>query len=369
MLQADISRTGAYYSKNFERFSTIKWEHTENFGRIGCPTLVIDQDFVYSIYFNGYLAVIDLDQGYKAWGLQLDIGSARDVILSEDIAYIAGTNGTICALDLKSREIKWFIRLSRATVSGILVFDEKLCVSSNDGFLYTLNCNTGQLLWSFKTTSGMRISMPSIKKDKIFISSRDGKLYSVDKQTGEQVWKHEIGPVDTVSCPTVIGEFIYILNKEGTFNQIEANTGERIHNYSLPPAIRSFDPPSIADHYLCFASPVGVCVFDLNSGQEIWKRSDKTFFFAKTLAVNETLLVIGTGQILAFDLETGKTLWSFEVPPPKGWQFKPKLWRAQLTNLVKKTITGTTFTELSIPVVNDQTMFVGTSESRIFALE
>jgi len=147
-------------------------------------------------------------------------------------------------------------------------------------------------LWKAKV--GMGFSCFAIEGDRIYTMGHDegtDTIYCLDNETGDEVWTYDFeappyakgaegGPTST---PTLHEEKVYTLNRTG--------------------------------HLFCL---------DRTSGTKVWERNLTEEFgleiphygFSGSPLVAKDQLIIDAGKIIAFDLETGDTIWETEVYKP-----------------------------------------------------
>ncbi|MFL6416044.1 MAG: PQQ-binding-like beta-propeller repeat protein [Bryobacteraceae bacterium] len=236
-------------------------------------------------------------------------------------------------------KLKWAFGFPNATaLYGQTVVDGKVFVSSNAGYVYSLDARKGCVHWSFKPTSAVRSGIviaplkASSTRYAAFFGDIHGNVYAIDASTGEQIWKINVDPhpfVRITTAPKVYEGRVYV-------------------------PVTSLEEGEASN-------PVGVCctfrgmvvALDSESGRQIWKTytiAEKPKFLGKNSAGKDLMgpsgagvwtspaldpkrraLYIGTGNqfseppvdttdaVMAFNMDTGKVLWTFQETHADIW--------------------------------------------------
>jgi len=224
-------------------------------------------------------------------------------------------------------------------------------MTSETGLLQAWPTGGPERLWSFEEC-GIGYSGPAIVGDRLYIlGARDGEelLLCVDVKTGKQLWATPIGPEYENSwgngprgTPTVDGEFIYTIGGKGFLVCIRAEDGDLVWSKAMQdfggkvPVWGYSESPLIHGEKLLY-TPGGeqgaIVALDKATGDLLWQTpelTDRAHYSSivvkqhagKTMGVQ--LLV---SQLVGFDLEDGKVLWTVPwggsvavVPTPVFWQ-------------------------------------------------
>ncbi|HTS48394.1 MAG TPA: PQQ-binding-like beta-propeller repeat protein [Bryobacteraceae bacterium] len=231
-----------------------------------------------------------------------------------------------------------------------------------------------KLKWAYGfPNESIRSAQPTVVGDRVFVGSSAGSVYSLDAKTGCVYWKYDAGA--TVRTAISIGKpagrselvayfgdtrsFTYALDaatgKELWKVQVEDHPASRItgaptfYNGRLYVPVSSIEEASaMAPTYACCKFRGSVVALDGATGKQVWKSYSvtdppKQFKNAKgaeqwgpagaaiwsspTIDVKKKVIYAATGNsytdvsintsnaVLAFDLESGRLLWSSQVLP------------------------------------------------------
>ncbi len=214
------------------------------------------------------------------------------------------------------------------------VFDGRVFVGAADGSVYSLDARTGCPYWTYLAVAGVRTS-PVIGNGSAYFGDLRGNIYALNVETGALLWKvradeHPLAVI-TGSLKLDSGrlyvpvsgrdESIAAINPSyecctyrGSVVALDAATGNRIWR-----AYTVLDTPKVTGQNAIGAKTWGP------SGVAIWS--------SPTLDLQKKAIYVGTGvnysnpttetsdAILAFDLESGRLLWSRQFTSSDSYNF------------------------------------------------
>ncbi|HMB78953.1 MAG TPA: PQQ-binding-like beta-propeller repeat protein, partial [Vicinamibacterales bacterium] len=260
------------------------------------------------------------DSAWNGWGY--DRGNSR-----------FQSSPGLTAADAPTLTLKWAFGFpngnsayGQPTVTGGRVF-----VGADTGFVYALDATTGCVIWSFRANAGVRTAVsigPGTGAHRYLAYFGDVKanVYAVDADTGADVWRDRVDthPVARVTgAPALAGGRLYVpissLEESGA-----GNPG-----------------------YPCCSFRGGVSAYDAGSGKRLWtsytiaekavplKKTSKDtqlwgpagagVWSAPAIDLGRRVVYIATGNgytepaapgsdaVIAFDLDSGKRLWTRQV--------------------------------------------------------
>jgi polyvinyl alcohol dehydrogenase (cytochrome) len=243
------------------------------------------------------------------------------------------TSPGLAATDVPKLGLKWAFGFpfgnsayGQPTVTGGRVF-----VGADTGFLYSLDARTGCIHWSFRADAGVRTAISigggtGANRFLAYFGDVKGNVYAVDAETGSQVWKDHIDshPVARVTgAPALVAGRLYVplssLEESGAGNPkypcctfrggvvaYDALTGKRLwKSYTIPEA--------------------PVPLRKTSKGTQLWGPAGAGVWSSPTIDLKRRAVYVATGNgytepavrtsdaVLAFDLDTGKALWTSQV--------------------------------------------------------
>jgi polyvinyl alcohol dehydrogenase (cytochrome) len=252
-----------------------------------------------------------------------------------------GAGAGLTAAQVPELRLKWAFGFPNAstmygqpTVVGGRVF-----IGSDNAYVYSLNAESGCVYWSYHAKSGVRTSPviaavtghPGAKYAAYFGDMR-GNVYAVDARTGKLLWTRKVT----------------------THEYARISNGPALYDHRLYVPISATEEVFSADpHYSCCTFRGSVVALDANTGRVLWKsytipeapkpvkkNSLGTQLYApagaavwNTPAIDpeRNALYVGTGDaytepapktsdaVVAFDLKTGKMLWSYQTEANDAW--------------------------------------------------
>jgi polyvinyl alcohol dehydrogenase (cytochrome) len=267
---------------------------------------------------------------WNGWGV--DIANTR---------FQAAKAAGLSASNVPQLKLKWAFGFpngvhayGQPTIAGGRVF-----VGSDTSFVYSLDARTGCIYWSYLAQTGVRtaISIGPVKglgsaKYAIYFGDERANVYAVNAATGELIWKvlvddHPLAHI--TGAPTLYEDRLYVpvsvaeetvssnphypcCTFRGSVVALNAITGRQDwKSYTIPEA-----PKAVRKNSL---------------GTQLWAPAGASIWLSPTIDTKRRAIYVGTGDaytepaaktsdaIIAFDLDTGKMLWSFQDTKNDAW--------------------------------------------------
>lgn len=356
-----LTKNGVYAGADFNSIEGKKWQYKTG-GSIR-STPVYDQGKVYVGSSDGNLYCIDATSGKKQWSFAAGNAVHSSPAISNSKIYFTDKKNNLYALQTSSGKKLWQVDLKEDLPypwgfdyyqSSPAVHEGTIYIGSGNGLMYALNESDGKIKWTFKAASLIR-SSPSLYNDMVYFGDLSGKIYAVSAKTGEKKWQF-----------TVLGDTI---NNEREGNDYKA-------------VIASV---SLKDNIAIIGARDGfLYALDATTGKELWRHDYQFSWVLTSAAIKDNTVVAGTSDgrvIQAFDLHSGKELWTYKVPAT--------VWASPI--IVGSTVLGTvndgfiyyldlaTGKEkcryrlgdraLSSPVFSDGVVYIGNDDGNLSALQ
>ena len=367
----NLAHTGVYDSPGPKQFKGIKWAFKTDGPVLSSPTISDDVVFFGSSDGNAY--AVDASTGTQKWKFAISgerrfaathlhggapIGETMpdpfDFYLSspivvDGVVYFGSGDTNIYALDAASGQLKWKFKTGDVVHASPAVVDGKLYVGSWDSYFYALDAASGKERWRFKTGEDPDISnqvgiqaSAVIAEGTVYFGCRDSKLYALDARTGKQRWAFDNKGSWVISSPAVSHGRLYFATSDSAL-------------------VHALDAKS------------GAPLFELSFRQ--WP-----FFSSPALAGNFLYIGSHSGQVLAIDLKAQKTAWSFvtdgaranaaALTKPDG---SPDYHAAASDSFYDSLVIGvdrmmSVGAVLSSPVIEGDTLYVGSWDGQLYAL-
>ena len=277
--------------------------------------------------------------------------------------YIGATHGSIFSvsgatycIDIETNKVVWRQDSDIPIISSPAVVAGRVYIG--EGYHYDTGCrlrcldaNTGDPIWSFKTASHVE-STPSIVQGRLYFTAGGDGVYCLDALAGEEIWHFPAVHADM--APLVKDGKVYFGTGYGEYRTyaVDAMTGDEIWSKLAP--------------YPVWGSPSSyksIVYFGLGRGN-----------FSESAPIPK-------GSVIALDMETGDTVWEYEVGDAvmsaicvrdeqvifgsrDGHVYNLSAsdgalnWRTNLNAVVA-----------SSPAVTEESVYAATYEGRIFSLD
>ncbi len=218
--------------------------------------------------------------------------------------------------------------------SQAAVTEDTLYVGSQDGTVYAIDLESGCVRWTFAADAEVRGALTleeSGATETLFFSDFSANVYALNAATGEPLWKNNVAdhPATTITGSLIVfagrvfvplssTEILNAANPEyecctfrGGIAALDASVGRVLWRNNTVEAATKRNRNSI--------------------GTQLWGPSGAPVWSSPTVDIKRGLLYFGSGQnysspasdtsdaIIAVDLQTGETAWSFQTLKNDAW--------------------------------------------------
>ena len=413
MFRGNPPHTGVYNAAGAPKFNAVKWKFHTGGRVISSPAVVNGVAYVGST--DGNLYAIDAASGAQKWKFTSKAWEVSSPAVMAGVVYFLSYDGNFYALDAASGQVKWKFKtngekhyagthlhyLQPATesmpdpwdfyLSSPAVWNGTVYFGSSDGNIYALDAFSGALKWKFKTGDVVH-SSPAIADGTLYIGSWDSYLYALDAASGTEKWRFKTGEdpdahnhVGIQASPAVVDGTVYFGSRDAYAYAVDAATGKQLWKFSTDGSWvnnsmvvhdgKAYFGTSIPGIMHAVDAKTGKAVFDLPTGTPV--------FASMALAGNTLYLGNFGGKLTAIDLQTQKPAWVFETDGAKqnavsmtnadgSIKFEtvfssPNLYYEDMVLAVHKLFTMGTI--LSSPVVAGDTVYFGSSDGNLYAVQ
>ena len=295
-----------------------------------------------------------------------------------------------------------YIRGGGITGIGITYGAGKIFTGSFENLQLALDAKTGNIIWSTNTKGPMIFT--GAYSDGMYFKggSDDNTMYCFDANTGKIVWSYtpDTDGYFTTGCAVAYG-MVYEMNKDGFLYAFDQKTGEIVWKYKGPnESLMWPGMPSVADGKLYVTSgeaaqynaPLGTSEFsciNAYTGQQIWKLDMEALPPRESVAIAYGTLYIIPGDVTTSvdtisgnEYATDNQIWAIRDNNAQGGQTTISSnwsqWRADPSHsstasvgpssLVLAWKFQTSGSVISSPTVSDDIVYVGSTDSYIYAL-
>lgn len=204
--------------------------------------------------------------------------------------------------------------------SGAVLAGNTVYAASNDGHLYAFDRDSGGQVWRFFLGEVVRAT-PYVDGAIVYVVTESGRLFALDNQgsSAAQRWLTTLGATPRGGILPAPGRLVLTtrLSDGERLMIIDRGNGAVLKNIGISGATSVAAALSAQTVYV--ASDL-VRAYDLWSGELVWQSSESTQFSTAPLimtpgveAASELYVADMQGRLLAFDANTGVSLWAAAV--------------------------------------------------------
>ena len=274
---------------------------------------------------------LELTPSWNGWG--------NDI---ENTRFQPAKRAQILAEQVPQLRVKWAFgfpngvqNYGQPTIAASRVF-----VASDIGYIYSLDAATGCVYWSYQSQTGVRTAIVvgplkehgDIPSYAAYFGDGRANVYAVNAETGDLIWKVQADDQPSshiTAAPTLYAGRLYVpisggeealsidlhypcCRFRGTLVALDANTGQKVwQSYVIPEPAKPTRKNS--------------------TGTQLYGPAGGAIWGSPTIDTQRHAVYVGTGDaytepaapttdsILAYDMDTGKLLWTFQDTKNDAW--------------------------------------------------
>ena len=412
MFRVDARHSGTYGAAGVPAFHRVKWSFRTGGAIVSTPALV-----AHTLYFGSNdknLYAVDAVSGALRWKFATKGRITSSPAVADGHVYFGSYDSNFYALDAATGALAWKFttsgerRFSGTHLHGAEPAAERMpdpfdlflsspalangtvYFGSGDGNVYALDVTSGALRWKFHTGNVVHAS-PAIAGGILYVGSWDSYFYALDAASGKEVWRFKTGVDESInnqvgiqSSAVVSDGVVYFGCRDAHVYALDAASGAERWAFSTDSSW-VVSSPAVRDGVVYFATSDSGLVeaLDAKSGSAIFSLDFKhwPFFSSPTLAGGFLYIGSHTGKVLALDLETRKVAWEFQtkdaqknIVPYTKPDGTPNYRAAAHDSFYDQLVIGvdrlmSVGAVLTTPVIDGSTLFFGSWDGQLYALE
>lgn len=288
---------------------------------------------------------MDAETGRFEWATtNLEDNGPTAAIYDEGRVIFNTESCTLFALDARTGKRLWYKWLGDPTLAQTAVADGLIFAAHPVGGtggsdargtrLSAYQVESGKRVWS-RAISGELLAAPVVHGDSVYASTIRGKTHRFKRRGGERVWARRLR---ATTAPWLVGNELFVSRrKDGREEQVvvSADTGRVLREHHavvgsyLGDVPRDLDDwrkvwefegsrPVVAGGVRYVAMGGEVHATDSVTGGHLWVRrhaasAGKRSIGSVALAGPQVVLSTRSGQIFGLDIDTGYTLWAYDI--------------------------------------------------------
>lgn len=400
---------GIYTGRGPKRTPEVLWTFATKGAVVSTPVVAGGRVYVGS--GDSTLYGLDASTGQCLWTYMAKGAIDSSPALAGGLLYFTSRDGMLHAVDAAKGTLLWSmampgekqfsaVNMHGTNTSGRVVADPwdmylsspcvadgTLYVGSGSGQVYAVDATSGTPKWTFAAGDVVH-ARPAAAKGYVYVGSWDGRLTCLDAASGQERWHFQGGQDPKYhnqqgiqSSPAIADGKVVLGGRDAHVYALDAETGTIAwrKDYKGSWVIQS---PAIKDGVV-YVGTSDSCLFeamDLATGKTLWSTKQHAYGFSSPLWC-DGLVYFGQfdGTLSALDAATGKTVWEWTT---QGHRDHPEYLRPDGQLNQAKIFTGSTWDDmlkgyarlyelgaiLGSPVIHDGTIYVTSTDGRVYAL-
>ncbi len=233
-------------------------------------------------------------------------------------------------------KLKWAFGFPGTTTAfgAPTVSDGRVFVGDASGNVYSLEARTGCMYWVYTAEGGVRVA-PALDSRSVYFGDLKGNVYAIDIAKGALLWKvrADSHPMAVITGSPKLNDGRLYVPVSGRDESMAA-TNPAYECCTFRGSVVALDAASGQRIWQAFTIPDTPKVTGQNAkGAKTWGPSGAVPWSSPTLDPQKKILYIGTGvnysnpptntsdAILAFDMDSGRLLWSQQVHASDSYNF------------------------------------------------
>lgn len=234
----------------------------------------------------------------RQWNVSIGNGQGRNYtkitpVIDGGAVYAASENGNVAAVNAQSGDVLWRTDLEVAITGGVGAGEGLVMVGTQDAEVVAMDQFSGEVLWRQPVSSEV-LSAPQSNGEVVVAQTVDGKLLALNAEDGSQQWIYE------TSLPT--------LTLRGTSEPVFTPTGSVIAGFSNGTLVSVTSDTGVWEWEERVAVPEGQ--YDIDRVIDVDGKL--------LLDGNRILASSYQGNLMAFDIATGRIVWGLEASSYHG---------------------------------------------------
>ena len=241
--------------------------------------------------------------------------------IADDVIYVSDTLGRLHAYDKHSGKVLWKSKLDVSVTAGVGYGAGMVLVGTGKGEVIALDKTNGKRAWINELSSEI-LAPPVVEGAVVVAQTVDGKIAGLSTESGARLWLQErseptLGLRGT-STPLALGGVVLIGFASGKIAAFQMTDGRMLweipiaesHGRSEIERIVDVDVQPVVLGKLMYAAAYQgkLVAFNLESGRIVWSREVSTY---SGMDVDDAAIYLTDekGNVLGLDLATGASLW------------------------------------------------------------
>ncbi|MFD7816500.1 serine/threonine-protein kinase [Streptomyces sp. NPDC059785] len=269
--------------------------------------------------FGGGIGAFNVVDGKRRWAVPGIDMTARYLSLSDRLIAAADKEGTLRTFVASTGEAKW---TADADAAALLAADaDAVYVVTKDHRLRSVGRADAKIRWTARVPADFRgkLQAPAaVGGGRLVLSTTQGHVFAVSTKDGRQVWERRGQAKEIAVVPAVADATVYLNGKKLT--ALRLSDGKELWQaagkdmYGDPV---EWGPPRVHGDSVYAAAGTWPERHATSDGKKIWSSRDPGSQYGPVLVQGSGVWMVDDdfgGEVSTVDLDSGYSIWSFELP-------------------------------------------------------
>jgi outer membrane protein assembly factor BamB len=411
MFRGNAQHTGVYSDTSNPQFSKIKWQFKTHGQVLSSPAISGETLYVGSSDHSLY--ALNKNDGTQKWKFETQGRITSSPAVANGVVYFGSYDSIFYAVVAATGALKWKFKTEGERrfaakhlhgaepaaevmpdpfdfyLSSPVVWDGKVYFGSGDTNIYALDAASGELRWKFKTMGVVHAS-PAISDGVLLVGSWDSYFYALYANTGIEKWRFKTGEdaeihnqVGIQSSAAVMDGIAYFGCRDSKFYAVDVSTGKERWSFSNKGSW-VISSPAVHEGKVFFATSDSALFYELDAktGAVLFSLKFKGWpmFSSPSIAGDSILIGSHEGKLINIDTKSQKVAWVFQTEgsktngptytkpdgtPNDEAAFTDFFYDDMVSGVQRLMSVGAVLTS---PVIEDKTIYIGSTDGNVYAL-
>lgn len=237
-------------------------------------------------------------------------GDPPPLVYDNGRVFTTTVSGDGIALDVATGEVVWRTDLGSSAISAPAMARDALFMSVDLGIVYSLQASDGEIIWESDVGSYVRAGLVT-DGERLIAARRDGVVVCLDARDGSELWQQKVEE-RIIQTPSIHGQTVIVPQIDGRFHALSLLDGHQM--WEIDVEEENAAGPAIIGGALAVITETALKLFDVETGESLWTY-DIDWGVPMPLVVESPFAyVVGFTSVEKINAEAKRSEWKVDLP-------------------------------------------------------